>query len=78
MTLEEDFKFFIENQEELVKKHHGKVLVIKDKEVVGVYESEPEAYAAAVEKYELGTFLIQKCLPGEENYTQTFHSRVVF
>lgn len=78
MTLEEDFNFFIENQEKLVKDYLGKVLVIKDKEVVGVHNSEQEAYSDATKKYEMGTFLIQKCLPGEENYTQTFHSRVAF
>lgn len=78
MTLEEDFKFFRENQDQLVKKFSGKVLVIKDQEVVSVHDSEPEAYAAATKQYEIGTFLIQKCTPGEENYTQTFHSRVAF
>jgi hypothetical protein len=26
----------------------------------------------------LGTFLIQECQPGDENYTQTFRTRVIF
>ena len=37
--LEKEFKYYLEKQEELVKKYNGKVLVIKDCEVIGVYNS---------------------------------------
>ncbi len=74
--LEQELEYFKDNQEDLVKQHGGKFLVIKDKKIQGVYNSEIEAYIDAKAKFELGTFLIQKCLPGEESYTQTFHSRV--
>ena len=30
------------------------------------------------EKHEMGTFLVQKCEPGTESYTQVFHSLVAF
>ncbi len=75
--LTQEFQYFKENQRELVRKHEGKFLVIKDQRVQGAYESEMEAYTEARKKFELGTFLIQQCLPGQESYTQTFHSRVV-
>ena len=74
--LEKEFKYYLQNQEELVKKYNGKFVVIKDLKVIGTYESELEAIKKTAEKYELGTFLIQKCEPGTESYTQTFHSRV--
>lgn len=76
MILDKDFKYFLDNQEELVKKHNGKYLVIKDEAIRGVYDSELEAYTEAKKQFELGTFLIQHCLPGTEGYKQTFHSRV--
>ncbi len=76
--LEEELNYYIENQDELVKKYEGKYLVIKDKKVVGVYDSELEAYNDAKSKFKAGTFLIQPCMPGSESYTQTFHSRVMF
>ena len=76
--LEKEFKYYIDNQKELVKKYDGRYIVIKDKEVVGDYGSEAEAYDESVKEYELGTFLIQFCSPGKKDYTQTFHSRVVF
>ncbi len=76
--LEKEFKYFKDHQEELVKKHEGKYLVIVGKEVVGVYDSEIDAYTEAKKRHKPGTFLIQLCLPGESAYTQTFYSRVIF
>lgn len=76
MSLEKEFKYYIDHQDELVKKYSGKYVVIKDTKVLGVYDSELEAVQKTTEKYELGTFLVQKCEPGSESYTQTYHSRV--
>jgi len=76
--LNKQLEYFKLHQDELVKKHKGKFLVIKNQEIKGVYDTEIEAYTNAKKDFELGTFLIQQCLPGEESYTQTFHSRVVF
>ena len=41
--LENEFSFYLEHQVELATKHEGKVLVIKDQEVIGVYNTEEEA-----------------------------------
>ena len=76
--LKKEFQYYLDNQEELVKKHLAKFLVIKDQGVVGVYDTKQEAYDEATSKYELGTFLIQHCLPGSLSHTQTFHSQVIF
>ena len=76
--LKQEFQYYLDHQEELVKKHLNKYLVIKDQKVVGVYETKQEAYDDSTSKYELGTFLIQHCLPGTLSHTQTFHSQVIF
>jgi hypothetical protein len=76
--LEKELDYYIKHQDELIKQYEGKYLLIKDQKVVGSYDTELEAYQDAKSKYELGSFLIQPCLPGEQNYTQTFHSRVTF
>jgi len=73
-----EFEYYIKNQQELVKQYKGKFIVIKEQSVVGVYDTEIEAYNKSVEEFELGTFLIHEVQPGEENYTQTFRTRVVF
>ncbi len=76
--LEKEFKYYLEHQDELVKKYNGKFIVIKDCKVIGVFDSELEAVEKTAEKHELGTFLVQKCERGTESYTQTYHSRVLF
>ncbi|HUT87417.1 MAG TPA: hypothetical protein VMX15_04970 [Candidatus Heimdallarchaeota archaeon] len=76
--LEKEFEFYLENQEQLVKEYEGKVLVIKNCAVIGVYDSEQEALAETTKDHELGTFLVQRCEQGVDSVTQTFHSRAVF
>jgi hypothetical protein len=76
--LENLFKWYIDNQNELVKQFSGKFLVIRDNAVAGAYDSDAEALLDAEKKYGLGTFIIQECTPGEDAYTQHFSSRVIF
>lgn len=78
VSLEKEFNYYVKNQAELAKKYNGKYIVIKNQEVIGVFESEIEAVEKTSANHELGTFLVQKCEPGKESYTQTYHSRVVF
>ena len=76
--LEQEFQYYLENQQTLVDKYNGKTLVIIGQEVVGIYDTEAEAYFKSIKKYKPGTFLVQVCSPGSDSYTQTFHSRVIF
>jgi hypothetical protein len=75
--LEKEFKYYLDNQEELVRKYSGKFIVIKNMVVIGAYDSHGEAYDSTVKTEELGTFLIQHCIPGKESYSQTFYSQVI-
>ena len=77
-NLAKELAFFEQNQDRLVAEHSGKYVVISGEDVVGVYDSEIEAYTEAQKTHALGTFIIQRCVPGTEAYTQTFHSRVAF
>lgn len=76
--LETEFKYYLDHQDELVAQYDGKVLVIIGQQVVGVYEDEGEAVEKTAETHELGTFLVQRCSPGDGDYTAVFHSRVAF
>ncbi|MGA3182322.1 MAG: hypothetical protein ABSF38_18500 [Verrucomicrobiota bacterium] len=78
MALKKEFEFYLRNQDDLVKQYRGKFIVIKDEKVLGAYNDELEAVTETSKEHELGTFLVQECEPGSENYTQTFHSRVGF
>ena len=72
-----ELAFYKVHQDELLRQYKGKFLVIKNEVVIDAFDSESDAYQAAREKFELGTFLIQECTPGKESYTQNFHSRVI-
>nr|DAE42717.1 MAG TPA: hypothetical protein [Caudoviricetes sp.] len=72
------FQYYLDNQDELVKKYDGKYLIICDNNVVNAFSSENEAYMYAKEKYGLGNFLLQLCTKGPEAYSQHFRSRVAF
>ena len=75
--LEQEFQYYIDHQEELVKVYNGKCLLIVDQEVKGAYDSETEAYLKGKATFGLGNFLIQKCSPGQESYTRKFHNRII-
>ncbi len=76
--LGKELQYYLDNQEELVRQYNGKYIVIKDSKVIGAFNTELEAIEETTKKHELGTFLVQKCEPGSESYTQTYHSRVAF
>ena len=76
--LQKEFQYYINHQKELVEKYRGKVLVIKNEKVIGVYDSDLEAVEKTSEKHDIGTFLVQKCDSGTNSFTQSFHSRVWF
>ena len=58
--------------------YDGRVIVLKNHQVLEEYDSEGVAYIETKKTHEPGTFLIQRVSPGTEAYTSTYHSRVVF
>ncbi len=76
--LDKEFKYYLENQDDLVVKYNGKFIVIIGEDVIGVYDSQIEAYEETAKVHKLGTFFIHQVGPGKENFTQVFHSRVAF
>ena len=76
--MENEVKFYLDNQASILAKYGGKFVVIVGNEVVGAFDSMADAYFDSIKKYEPGTFLIQECTEGEEAYTQSFTSRVIF
>ena len=77
-VLAKEFNYYLANQDEMVRKYDGKVVVIKDLSIIGVYPTELDAVVETQKTHEVGTFLIQKVSKGNEGYTHTFHSRAVF
>jgi hypothetical protein len=76
--LKREFEYYLAHQGEMVAQYDGKVIVLKNQAVLGVYDNELAAIEETRKHHELGTFLVQKVGPGNAAYTQTFHSRVAF
>jgi len=49
--LEKEFKYYLDNQDELVKKYNNRVLVIVSEKVVGDYDDFEQALFKSVKKY---------------------------
>ena len=75
---EKELGFFIANQEELVKEHRGKTLVLQGESVLGVYGNPLEAFLDAEKKYERGSYMIQPCVAGADAYTVTISTHELF
>lgn len=76
--LNDEFDYYIANQECLVKKYNGRYLIIKDQKVVGDFETFAKAVSEGQSKYQKGTFIVQRCSKGIQDYTFSYHSRVRF
>lgn len=78
-TLADNFTYFTDNHDALFNAYPNKHLVIKDKTVLYDADTFEEALQKAeAAGLEIGTYLIQYCSEGDNAYTQTFHSRVIF
>jgi len=71
--MDKEFKYFVEHHDELVEKHCGKVVVIINEQVFGVYDDYDEAIEEAGKDHELGTFVISRVTPGDNDYTAILH-----
>lgn len=77
--LEKEFEYFKTNHDELYRLYPNKYLVIKGNEVIYTADTFEDALNLAVTGgHKVGEFLVQLCSEGEEAYTQTFHTRVLF
>ena len=68
---------FQHKRDDFVKNNYGKFVVISfDSEVYGFYKKERDAYFAGIRQYGRGQFMLQKCIPLDEEEKVVFHSRV--
>ena len=70
---------YIERQSSLVAEYNGKIIALKDGEVLGEYPTKTDALEDMRRKrLASGEFMIIKCTPGDEEYTLRFRSRAIF
>lgn len=70
----DDFKYFVDNYNDIFDKYGHKFVVIKSKEILGVYDTETEALNVTSNTYPVGTFIVQECNGKESGYTNYISS----
>jgi hypothetical protein len=71
-----DFDYFKENMISFFKEYGERFIAIKDKTVLGVYDTFDEALTETLKTEELGTFIVQQCTDNDVNFTHVFQSNV--
>ena len=72
-----EFRFYQTNQDDMATQHNGKVIVIKNCEVIGVYDTHLEAFSETIKHHERGTFIVQQVSKSNETHAATFYSPLV-
>ena len=72
-----DFDYYTAHQAEIVEKHLGEYVIIKDARVVGYYKEEMAAFSSMKEEIP-GTFMVKKCKPKGEDIETYYNHAVVF
>ena len=58
---EANFTTYIETyKRELEEQHWGRIVLMHDGEIVGIYDDRGDAYSVGCEKYDLGNFSLQQ------------------
>lgn len=64
--LEKERQYFLEHRAELLSWHLGKVVLIKDEELIGAFNTIEEALAEGARRFGLTPFLVREVSAAEE------------
>ena len=73
----QDFDYFIANYDSLYSKYGHKFLAIKNKKVLGAYNSVRDAIDELSSTYEIGTYIIQECTGDDSAYRTTIMRLII-
>lgn len=65
----EDFKWFLDNYDSLFNQYGDCYLVIKNKSIIGKFDSYASGVNETAKSEPLGTFIVQHCNGNETGYT---------
>jgi len=67
INLDDLYRWFDDNRDEIINGHKEKFVLLKDNAVVAYFQSEREALDHAQSSgFPMGEFLIQQCIPKDE------------
>lgn len=72
-----DFDYFVKNYQKLYRQYGHTFLAIKNEEIIGSYNSIPDAISQLSPTYELGTYIIQECNGDDSAYRTTIMRLII-
>lgn len=75
MSENKNLQVFRTMQQELIRDHYNQYVVIADEKVFGYYSNYSDAFSAVIDKFPMGSFIIQKACEPEKN-TFAFYSPI--
>lgn len=72
-----DFQYFLDNIGNLFCEYGDRFVVIKNKAVLGSYDTAADAITNTTKSEKMGTFIVQRCAPSVECVTAHFAGNVV-
>ena len=66
-----DFDYFTSNYQKFFEEYGHKFLAIKNSEILGAYDSVPDAISQLSPTYDIGTYIIQECTGDDSAYRTT-------
>ena len=71
-----DYQYYLDHLQDFYTKYANKYLAIKNREVIGVYDSIDEAVTTVSQREAIGTFIVQKSVRSIEEITAHFAANV--
>lgn len=65
--LDQEIKYFNEHLKEWLKSDSGKIVLIKDSELIGIFNTFDDAVSEGARRYGLVSFLVRQIAPKQEN-----------
>jgi hypothetical protein len=75
--IHDEFTFYEAHQNEIIQGHLDDFVVIKDRQVLGYYKTEEDAFDSMIGE-ELGTFMVKRCQKPGSDIIEYFNNAVAF
>jgi hypothetical protein len=72
-----DFNYFLENMKDFYRSYGQKFVVVKNQDILGVYENFDKALESTLKTEKMGTFLIQECFDSKDKMICHFQGNVI-
>jgi hypothetical protein len=75
---DQDFEYFLQNMESLYGKYGHKFIAIKNKNILGSYDTFNGAVDETLKNESVGSFIIQECFKNQQEAVNQFQGNVHF